>query len=72
MSWSTWIRRTHRWLSILFTATVVANFAAMTRGQPPAWVTYSPLFPLALLLLTGLYLFALPYIAGQRSVRRSS
>ena len=72
MSWSTWIRRTHRWLSILFTSTVVANFAAMTRGQPPAWVTYSPLFPLALLLLTGLYLFALPYIAGQRSVRRSS
>ena len=72
MSWSTWIRRTHRWLSIAFTVTVIANFAAMTRGQPPAWVTYSPLFPLALLLLTGLYLFALPYIAGQRSVRRSS
>ena len=69
---SQWIRRTHRWLSIAFTVTVIANFAAMTRGQPPAWVTYSPLFPLALLLLTGLYLFALPYVAGQRSARRSS
>ena len=67
---SGWIRQTHRWVSIAFTATVIANFAAMTRGQPPAWVTYSPLFPLALLLLTGLYLFVLPYIAGRRSARR--
>jgi hypothetical protein len=59
---SSWIRRTHRWLSIAFTLTVVANFAAMARGQPPAWVTYSPLVPLALLMLSGLYLFALPYV----------
>ena len=61
------VRQTHRWLSIAFTLTVIANFAAMTRGQPPAWVTYSPLLPLALLLLTGLYLFALPYMARRRS-----
>jgi hypothetical protein len=40
--------------------TVIANFVAMARGQPPAWVTYSPLFLLALLLFTGLYLFVLP------------
>lgn len=65
------MRRTHRGLSIAFTVTVIANFAAMTRGQPPAWVTYSPLFPLALLLLTGLYLFVRPYLAGQRAVRRT-
>ena len=61
MSWSSWIRRIHRWLSILFTVTVIANFAAMTRGEPPAWVVYSPLLPLFLLLFSGLYLFALPY-----------
>ena len=61
MNWSKWIRQTHRWLSILFTLTVFANFAAMTRGQPPAWVTYSPLPPLFLLLFSGLYLFILPY-----------
>ena len=64
-----WIRQTHRWLSIVFTLTVVANFAAMTRGQPPAWVTYSPLLPLALLLFTGLCLFALPYTARWSSRR---
>ena len=57
------IRQFHRWVSMAFTLTVIANFVAMTRGTPPAWVTYSPLLPLALLLLTGLYLFALPYLA---------
>ena len=61
-----WVRQTHRWVSIAFTVTVVANFVAMTQGPPPAWVTYSPLLPLALLLLTGLYLFVLPYASGGR------
>jgi hypothetical protein len=64
---SPWIRQVHRWLSIAFTLTVVANFVARTRGEPPAWITYSPLLPLALLLLTGLYLFVLPYAAKWRS-----
>ena len=66
------IRQTHRWLSIVFTLTVIANFVAMTQGQPPAWVTYSPLPPLALLLFSGLYLFVLPYATRWRSARRIS
>ena len=61
MNWSKWIRQIHRWLSIAFTVTVIANFVVMARGVPPAWVTYSPLLPLALLLLTGLNMFVLPY-----------
>ena len=61
MSASQVIRQTHRWLSIAFTVTVIANFVAMTQGPPPAWVTYSPLPPLALLLFSGLYMFVLPY-----------
>ena len=63
MSWSNTIRQTHRWLSIAFTLTVVANFVAMSQGTPPAYITYAPLLPLALLLFSGLYLFALPYLA---------
>jgi hypothetical protein len=55
------IRQFHRWVSMAFTLTVIANFVAMSFGPPPPWVTYSPLLPLALLMLTGLYLFALPY-----------
>jgi len=66
------VRQTHRPLSLAFTVTVLANFIAMTQGQPPAWVTYSPLLPLALLLLSGLYLFMLPYASAWRSRRRAS
>ena len=62
------IRQTHRWLSMAFTLTVIANFAALTQGPPPDWVTYSPLLPLALLMLTGLYLFALPYRSRRRPI----
>ena len=72
MNWNSWIRQIHRWLSIAFTVTVIANFVAMTQGQPPAWVTYSPLLPLALLLFSGLYLFVLPYATRWRSGRRAS
>ena len=66
MNWSKLIRQTHRWLSIAFTLTVIANFVAMSQGTPPAWITYSPLLPLFLLLFTGLYLFVLPYAARRR------
>lgn len=69
MSGNALVRRVHRWTSIAFTTTVVANFVAMARGQPPAWVTYSPLPPLALLAFTGLYLFALPYAGRWRAGR---
>jgi hypothetical protein len=66
VNWNTWVRQIHRWLSIVFTLTVVANFVALAQGEPPPWVTYSPLLPLALLLLTGLYLFVLPYATRWR------
>ena len=56
------IRQWHRWLGIVFTLTVIANFATMAFGPPPAWVTYAPLPPLFLMLISGLYLFALPYL----------
>jgi hypothetical protein len=49
-----------------FTLTVIANFVAMTQGQSPAWIVYAPLPPLFLLLLTGMYMFALPYAARWR------
>jgi hypothetical protein len=62
VNWNYWIRQTHRWLSIIFTATVAANFIAMAIGTPPPWIVYSPLPPLFLLLFSGLYMFALPYV----------
>jgi hypothetical protein len=71
LNWSKWIRQIHRWLSIAFTATVIANFVAMGLGQPPLWVVYSPLLPLALLLFSGLFMFGLPYITRWRGGRNA-
>ena len=66
---SKWIRQIHRWLSIAFTVAVIANIAAWGQEQPAVWVGLSALLPLVLLLLTGLYLFALPYVNRWRSGR---
>jgi hypothetical protein len=71
MNWNTCIRQSHRWLSMAFTLTVIANFVAMTQGQPPAWIVYAPLPPLFLLLFTGLYMFALPYAGRWRGAREA-
>ncbi len=51
-------RQGHRWLGMIFTLAVVANFIAMAVvGTPPAWLTYLPLAPLTIMLPTGIYLF---------------
>jgi hypothetical protein len=73
LKWNASIRQTHRWLSIAFTVTVIANIIALVRGGgmlPPPWITYSPLPPLALLMFSGLYMFVLPYVLNWRSGRR--
>jgi hypothetical protein len=66
MNFSQWIRQIHRWLAIAFTLPVIANFVAFGMGKPPSWLVYSPLPPLFLLLFTGLYMFALPYVRKWR------
>ena len=71
MSWSKWMRQSHRWVSLAFTLTVIANFAVMAFGQPPMWLSLLPLPPLALLLFSGLYLFLLPYPAKGRGGPRA-
>ena len=71
MNWNTWIRQTHRWVSIAFTVSVIVTFVALAQEKPVIWVSYVPLLPLALLLFTGLYLFVLPYATKSRSGRRS-
>ena len=64
---SKWIRQTHRWVSIIFTASVIANFVAMIPGAPPTWVVYSPLPSLFLMLVTGLCMFVQPYLRARRA-----
>lgn len=63
---SQWIRQIHRWLSVAFTAAVVVNLGALTLQEYPAWVGFLALIPLWLLLFSGVYLFALPYVVAWR------
>jgi hypothetical protein len=67
LNWNKWVRQTHRWLSIAFTLAVIVNIIAVVQGKYTTWVGLLAVFPLALLLLTGLYLFVLPYAAKWRS-----
>lgn len=73
MNWNYWIRKIHRWTSIIFTASVVAIFVALGVGNEPAeWVYFLPLPPLFVLLATGLYMFVLPYAARWSSGQRAA
>jgi hypothetical protein len=66
LNWSYWVRQTHRWVSIAFTVSVIVTFVVLSQENPVVWVSYVPLLPLAFLLFTGLYLFALPYATKWR------
>ena len=75
MNWNKLIRQTHRWLSVIFTVLVIVNivlnFVASGQEELTLWVGLLTLLPLFLLLVTGLYLFVLPYVTKWRSGRRT-
>jgi hypothetical protein len=58
---STFIRQFHRWTSAAFVLSVIATTIALAQKEPVMWMSYVPLAPLALLALTGIYMFFLPY-----------
>ena len=61
------IRATHRWLGVMLIALTLINIVAFAIGQAIPWLYYLPLAPLFLLMLTGLYMFVLPYIRRGRA-----
>ena len=70
MNWNRWIRQTHRWLSMAFTLAVILNIVAIAMKKYSAGMGLVAVAPLALLFLSGLYLFVLPYAVKWRSRRR--
>jgi hypothetical protein len=67
LSWNNRVRQIHRWLSMAFTVAVIVNIVALVQEKSAVWVGFLALLPLALLLLTGLYLFVLPHATKWRS-----
>jgi quinol-cytochrome oxidoreductase complex cytochrome b subunit len=65
LNWNNYVRQIHRWLSIAFTIAVIVNIVAMLGKEPAVWIGLLALLPLVFLLLTGLYLFVLPYAVGR-------
>jgi len=63
---SAFIRQFHRWISILFTLAVIVNVVAQIEKREELWIGLLALVPLILLLLSGLYLFVLPYVLRAR------
>jgi heme A synthase len=70
VNWNKWIRQTHRWVSIVFTVAVIVNGVAVALKKYTNSLGLSAVLPLALLLLTGLYLFVMPYAAKRGRGRR--
>ena len=71
MNWNKWVRRIHRWVSIAFMVAVIVNLVAVRQKKETVGVGLMALFPLILLLITGLYLFVLPYATKWSSGRRN-
>ncbi len=69
MNWNEWIRQTHRWVSMAFTAAVIINIVAIAQKKYTASMGLLAVIPLALQFVTGLYLFVLPYATKWRSAR---
>jgi uncharacterized protein (DUF58 family) len=65
---SNWMRQFHRWVSLAFTLGVIVNIVANLQKQQAGWIFALALVPLALLLLTGTWLFFRPYVLKLRRV----
>jgi hypothetical protein len=63
---SKFIRQFHRWTSAVFVLSVIATTIVLTQPEPIIWFSYVPLAPLAVLALTGIYMFFQPYMAKRQ------
>ena len=76
MKWNNRVRQTHRWVSFIFTllviANVIINLLPLGTEDLALMLGFITLVPLVFLLLTGIYLFILPYAAKSRSERQAS
>jgi ascorbate-specific PTS system EIIC-type component UlaA len=67
-----WVRQIRRWLTVAFTAAVIVNIVAIALKRYTNSTGLMAVVPLLLELLTGLYLFVLPYATKWRSARRAA
>lgn len=61
------IRQFHRWTALVFTVTTVVTAVVLALETSADWISYVPLFPLAVLLVTGLTMYAQHYLGRRRN-----
>lgn len=61
------LRMLHRWTSAVFVLCVIATSLALAQPKPAMWMSYLPLAPLAVLSLTGVWMFVAHYRARGRA-----
>lgn len=54
------MRRFHRYVSMFFMATVVFTAVALTVDNSVVWVSYVPLLPLFVLMISGVFMWFRP------------
>jgi Ni,Fe-hydrogenase I cytochrome b subunit len=64
------IRQFHRWTALVFTVTTIITAVVLAQENPVEWVSYVPLFPLAVLLITGLTLYTQHYLGKRRAAHQ--
>jgi hypothetical protein len=67
MNWNKLIRTSHRWLAIAFTLAAIANIVSLVARGPQQdalaqGLGFAAVVPLIPMMLSGLYLFFLPYV----------
>jgi hypothetical protein len=62
------IRRGHRVVAGSFLVTVAAYLVLFAVSEPPGWVAYVPLAPLALAVVSGSYLLVVAHLGSKADV----
>ena len=63
------IRQFHRWTALVFTVTTVVTAVALALETSAEWISYVPLLPLALLLVTGMTMYTQHYLGRRRTAK---
>ena len=63
------IRTFHRWTGFVLTVAVIINIVALAMKSQAFWIGLLALIPLIAMMVTGLYLFAEPYIIKAKAQR---
>ena len=61
------VRQFHRWASMVFMLTVIANFIGLAMDRQETWLGLVALAPLIVLMVSGTWMFFRPWLQRRRA-----